>query len=1241
MNTPTSPQPLHLRSSQFAPGLTVIEASAGTGKTYSISHLVPRLLLEGTLPDLSRLLLVTFTKDAARELADRVRRVLAILAAPPVADPGVETEDIAALRVRLVADGAATVRLRRAMANLDHLAVSTIHAFCQRTLQQEGALCGLPVLPEVVTDDSEQRRLALRQAWSGRLRKDPFMAAIATGLEWSLDDAKTVADAFRRVPPPVPRPEPRRMEAVRAEMEPLIASLAVAENWADIRERVGTVSKWNKGGPSDSAEAIDWLRPIHEGSARDARFWFAVSRAVKLLWGTVPKASRAGIESSTWHADTSRLVRLASELQWAWQLELAHEVDQAVRRTLGRHRLITQDGLIGALHDALDGTGPDGRPTAQAERLATRLADRYQIALVDESQDTDPRQFAIFKRIFLREEQPRHLILVGDPKQAIYGFRGADLETYLTARDQARNRFTLNRTFRSPQALVDAVNRLFAGPRPFLNPAMTFEPAVSGLDRDVQLLVGGRRQSRLDVWLLPDSGKGSLNGKTGRVRGLSARVATVITHLLRDGAILRTVDPGGKVHAESPVTSADIAVLVATNAQADTMAEALQERGVPVVINSGADVFDTDEARDLLLLLKAIVTPRRKTGLRAALATRLIGLDATRLARLIANDPASADGATAEATEWLDLFTHWKSRWEDHGLAALFADLESPDPGPMTLGVTHRLALIPFTGERRATNHRQLTDLLLLASRDEADSPEDLVRWLGQQITRAETRADVEERQLQLSTDRDAVQILTLHACKGLEFPLVFCPYLAEPLHKARTIDTLRNAAAPGAEGRRDELVHQGLLEGEDKETTSWRLATVQLEERLRLAYVALTRAKVRVWTVSYSYSNREQGKKVNPLDWLLDRPDAGEGCSGTWEATVNSGRAARHQAALERLGARHRDDAPPKDGPWMTFGPPPDPDATRLGRDSAGEVGQLVPAPMPPKIPDPWRVTSFSTLTRDRSVHGDEPRKEEEDQDESTTRVPHRVDPGHLFLGAPGGAEVGTVLHDWIEGWDFRPFDPVALAEHLRKGPRLPEPPAGTPAWEDILGNLLGRLREIRLPGAGDLPLHQLCPDRHASEWHFHLPLREDVSFAHLVDCFRHHAPESQSQYADRLDALSQKVGRGFLQGFIDRLMRTGDSWGVIDWKTNRLGTGLEDYVEEELMQCAMDSHYLLQCHLYLVALRRHLRFLDLPRTHANQSWLVFLRGIEPGTSRGVLRIQPSDAMLTALDTLFVPCTR
>jgi len=272
--------------------------------------------------------------------------------------------------------------------------------------------------------------------------------------------------------------------------------------------------------------------------------------------------------------------------------------------------------------------------------------------------------------------------------------------------------------------------------------------------------------------------------------------------------------------------------------------------------------------------------------------------------------------------------------------------------------------------------------------------------------------------------------------------------------------------------------------------------------------------------------------------------------------------------------------------------------------------------------------------------VHGDEPRKEE-DQDDSTTRVRHRVDPGHLFLGAPGGAEVGTVLHDWIEGWDFRPFDPVALAEHLRKGPRLPEPPAGTPAWEDILGNLLGRLREIRLPGAGDLPLHQLCPDRHASEWHFHLPLREDVSFAHLVDCFRHHAPEGQSHYADKLNALSQKVGRGFLQGFIDRLMRTGDSWGVIDWKTNRLGTGLEDYVEEELMHCAMDSHYLLQCHLYLVALRRHLRFLDLPCTHANQSWLVFLRGIEPDTSRGVLRIQPSDAMLTALDTLFVPCTR
>ena len=196
---------LELLASPFAPGLTVIEASAGTGKTYSISHLVPRLLLEGALPDLSKLLLLTFTKDAARELAERVRRVLTRLAAPAEPDEAAAYPHIAALRP-LATDPAARARLDRALLDLDLLAVSTIHAFCQRTLQQEGSLCGLPVLPEVTTDDAEYLTPIVRELWLATLSTDPTLAALATAQAWDLNGALKLINTLRRAQQPQPEP---------------------------------------------------------------------------------------------------------------------------------------------------------------------------------------------------------------------------------------------------------------------------------------------------------------------------------------------------------------------------------------------------------------------------------------------------------------------------------------------------------------------------------------------------------------------------------------------------------------------------------------------------------------------------------------------------------------------------------------------------------------------------------------------------------------------------------------------------------------------------------------------------------------------------------------------------------------------------------------------------------------------------------------------------------------------------
>ncbi len=1225
---------LDLLTAPIPPGLTVIEASAGTGKTYSISHLVPRLLLEGALPDLSKLLLVTFTKDAARELAERVRRVLTTLAAPPEPDEAQQAPDIWKLRSLLTTPDA-RARLARALVDLDLLAVSTIHAFCQRTLQQEGSLCGMPVMPEITTDDDEHLIPIVREQWFATLAADPTVAALAAARDWDLEAALTLINTRRRCHHPRSEPPPPAYAALRAQIGVLVARLATPATIASAVALIRRVEQWNKG-VADTEMALRQIEALQAGRSETLGFWQSLEFAEDLPGrvkgrSNFAKALKAEIAAHQWFVAAGELASLVNRLEWTWQHQLATDAVPKLAAVLHARRLITQDGLIGALFRALHRTTVEG--DAQSTRLADHLAARYHVALIDESQDTDPRQFAIFKRIFLAAATPRRLILVGDPKQAIYGFRGADLSTYLAARDSADRGYTLTRTHRAPQPLVEAVNRLFQRARAFHHPAMMFRPAVSALACDRRLFRDDRPCSRLEAWIVPAAASRDYSAQSRRVPALSASIASTIVDLLHHGE-MRTTFPDGRAETRTPVSPQDFAVLVATNVQAEAMAAALQAHAVPVVINSGTDVFASEEARDLHLLLRAVLDPRRTRRLRAALATRLLGLDARALAQL--DQPAT--GGQQPAVVWLERFQRWNQTWATRGLAALLADLERPDTA-----ITHRLAVVPLTGERRATNYRHLTDLVLEAARDEAPRPAETVRWIGQQIARATGRSQVEERQLQLSSDRAAVQVVTMHKAKGLEYPLVFCPYLADTLRPPEGIGQLSGARPTATAPASDLLVNLELLSEEDKAARTRELLAAQLEERLRLAYVALTRAQVRGWICSYGNSSAHD--RGSALDWLLRTDDEltafGE-YSPAWVEAAQADRPARHAAVLQTLGAWPHDPAA-SDLPaaTITYGEPPPVSTERLARVEPTDAAPPTLLPLPaPAIPASWRVTSFSTLTREKHAHGAPgfPATPEAVRIESAP-IPAAAPPP-IFLAAPAGAIVGTAVHDWIETWDFGDPDATALARHVASA-RLPTMKPGQPAWGAVLAELFAMLRLVRLPGAGGTPLHELCPEPHGSEWHFHLPLAGALTGEKLARCFEVFAAPAHRPYAAELRALSDERFQGLLQGFIDRLARSEAGWGVIDWKTNRLGSALGDYAPAGLLRCAIADHYLLQTHLYLVALRRYLRALGLAQPPMAGAWLVFLRAIAPGTDRGVLHVDPPPAMLDALDQLFAPATR
>lgn len=1189
-----------LVKSPLPPGLTIIESSAGTGKTYAISHLVPRLLLEKQAEGLGNLALVTFTNDAASELAGRVRRVIELLAGEPGENEAEDAPGVAALRAAFPSGESRRI-LRRALLEIDELNVSTIHSFCQRVLQSEGMLCGFPAPPELQPDAGGLIEELVGDLWEEKVARDTWIAGLAAvggcsvGADVRLVSSLSRDAEFEPLPDPVDLRE--RTERIAKLVEGL-NSERIAEAQA-VFVRVGT---WNANAPDAEGlkELFAVLGDFQPGRA--GPYFQAVRRlAESPKW--IQSKSREG-RTLCDELEASETVRLARDLDlevrhwsWDWRIFCLREVRLRLGERLRSGRLTTYDGLIDAVLEALG--GPRG------ERLAEHLRARYRVALIDESQDTDARQMEIFRRIFADGERDgRRLILIGDPKQAIYGFRGADVNTYLEAKaNPGAVTYELNKTYRSPQPLVNAVNAVFQRPGTLLREGLDFFPAESGMSGDWELVVEGEADSaRLEFWIAPDELGKELSRGEDRLERIAGVVADEIARLLRRGALLR------RQGVERPVRPGDFAVLAGEHKQAAVMEAALRNAGVPSVRAGGESVFNSEEAEGFLMILRALDEPRRGARRNAALATRLLGFSAREIRGM---------ERSAEISEKVRAgFLRWRELLEREGMEVVWAEMDRDFvqwfPGREESWV--RLG-IGAGGERRLTNVRHLLDLLQEAESAGARRAGELTRWLEGEIRWG---AGGEEGNLvRLESDEDAVKIGTMHAAKGLEYPLVFCPFLWTA-HNAKGLGRVH---PPGQEPQWINLD----LAGEELSDVIQSLNRATIEDRLRLAYVALTRAQVKVWVVGGQlFGTRGARAEASALDWLL-RSD-GEVYSPDWSRGAGSeGRGTRHAEGVACLQAGCEGQVG-NEGP-LTWRNLPE-YREEVWKSDMAPVEEVVEAVPKPVIPQPWTITSFSALTRESHPHGEfaggalETAAVAED-----AREAEELGWGNEFAEAPGGAVMGTALHDWIERWDFGVVDEEAVSRHL-KNYVLPAK-AGRPL-ERVVAGMLEKLREAVLPGWG-CAMREACGRREASEWHFQLPIRTSLGPRELAEVFAAHGQEA---YAELLARLPSAELSGYLQGFLDRIAVNGDEWGVVDWKTNKLAGG---YGEDALRECAWSSHYWLQAHLYLVALGRYRRMgLNRDGSGVSRAWLVFLRGIEEGTSGGILPISPTEGLLADLDGLF-----
>ena len=1192
-----------LQTTTVPTGLSVIEASAGTGKTWTITHLLPRLLLDGTVNEVGEILLVSFTEDTARELRERTRRQLELLVSH--ADDGTKSRDgetgVHVLLERLNALTAvdrekALLRLRLALHESDHLAVSTIHSFCKQVLTTESFLCGMPSGFEVLPDTAQLRADAVKDTWRADLATDALLAAVAAFGDWSVKkDLKDWALLTQR-PSTRMAPEPLSLEAARARLVQALESLQAARPDIRLIQEIAARAKVRLNQSSrnpgqESVERLDgWygqLETLNPHSPSLEIFDLVRRLAVAASWFS--SKSTAGKAAST-EVRTLGIVQAAADIQshigsigWTWLAHLRDAAGRRFRRSLRHHNNVTYDELIGRLHQALCG-GPNGAVLSQ------RLANKWKVGLIDESQDTDSRQLDIFRAIFDRGTGSGRLILVGDPKQAIYSFRGGDLEAYLDARPADSTRISqLATTYRSAEGLVMALNALFGRKNAFGVTSLPY-PKAEAVRQDHELPLPADGCGRLVAWVLPlEDADGWRYAEQRRARAAECTATAIVALLGR---------PMGT--AADRVNPAHIAVLTRTNREARLVYEALRGRGVPTVVRDDGDVMQSEIASDLATILKAVLLPTHHGWRHAAMATRLFGYDSAKLAALTKDD----------AEQWLARFSEWEGVWRNRGVAGLIARFDAQSEVSLRLARTH-------SGERDLTDLRHLAELLQTREGAGYRSPERLLQWFEDQRISEDSASD--ERLYRLETDDDAVQVATVHRAKGLQFDFVYCPYLWS---------VPESRAAGRLLARRDggwvltDRTHQ------DSDSDHRTATTERLREDLRLTYVALTRARRRVTLLGgpLGYTPRA-GTPPSALDWLLRADEETESIETWYQATEEKKKnlaGCEHRETLRNLQLKHPS--------LITISDPPVPRGTTWA--SRNRTSQSLDTRAAPALNlQAWHLTSFSQL-----AHGHHQERERRDavltepeiSDIETTR--DLLDASVPLEAFARGTHAGNCLHEILEFWDFQ-TEPEPLIAHSLQRHRLDSEQAAS-----AISATLHNLKRSSLSNL-NVNLETAASDRALAEWEFLLPLSSTgITGEGLSEIFARHARNDEERaYARDLTSLVGQTLSGMLTGYIDRLVRAERGWGVVDWKSNYLGSHYADYSRPALWRCAAQQHYLLQVHLYLVALRRYLRLFHLkPLASSLSGYLLFLRGVRPNTNLGVLEITPSESLLDDLETLF-----
>jgi exodeoxyribonuclease V beta subunit len=1177
----TGNQTFDSASTELEKRVTLLEASAGTGKTYALARIFLRLVAEEGV-ETGKILTVTFTTAATEELRDRIRGLL-VEAYETLTEPPKLKEEAVFERLRNLKNVPVEEcirRIRLAITCIEEAIISTIHGFCNRVLSENSFETQSLFDTELNKASKDMVKEGVDEYWRDRFASaNPVVSAAASTTKIKPAD---MVDFFDSLPRTQDYELGFREESdFQNLLEQLLQGfeklkLAWAAGQGDYSDYVSTcLSRKNARANTQLARHVRILNQcLNQGEISPAGFEILDDMRASRL--TAKKEFRErDVPSFAREAESFCLI--LESFGRAVRVDCVRYLEEKMSLWKAKRGVVFFDDLLSLTAHAVNSESEDG------QSLRVCLRDSFDAVLIDEFQDTDPVQFEIFSRLFGQKNE-HWLFLIGDPKQSIYRFRGADLEAYFEfAQKTNAQKYSLDTNFRTVTPLVESVNAFFEkSDKPFLHKELSFVPVNPNrkgpADRD-KLFMDGNHAAFVIREL--DWRKDKEPSVEVAREAIRMDMANEIEYLLSEGTI-----GGNKVRPK------DIAVLVRSNPDARKVWQSFRKRGLPAVVFTDVSLFDSPEAKEILWVLEGMVNARNERAIKRALATGLLGMTSGDF-QLWQDKPEKWD-------EWIGIFRECLENWRKKGVYVALHQL---------FRVTHAIPknLCRPDGERRVTNFLHLAEVLHRATSNHPLSPSSLLVWLRARIEQNDSSD--EEYQLRLESQSESIRILTVHKSKGLEYPIVFLPGLSFPsggyrddfkYHRedGKLVVDLEKTASDDAKAR-------GVIEEE--------------QEDARVLYVALTRSASRCYLyhapVKISSNARVPAQVRMMRSWATDGNTAG---------TERNSLAKQASAWVDTLGGRaeynrfttHQSEIIDfeKDETNRT-------ESVDLQTESWDENRH---------IPDAKIVESFSGLSKQVGFDGRDLDGTDDGQWQQEDIIAEENQPIFKF---PAGAHAGNFMHDVFEHLNFS--DSSGWKEFISK--KLVDHQFDSKQWTPVILDMVHQVMGSELEQGFCLNL--LNDTDRLEEMEFYFP----VSSGFLPELAQHLPAHSKlKKYLDRIsaDECMRIDGDGYLKGLIDLTFRRDGRYYILDWKSNKLSGSSKGFDDKEVEREMLTHHYVLQYHIYTVALHRFLQSRMKEYSYERNFggvYYLFVRGLRKGSDRGVFYDLPDLETVQTLEKFLI----